>query len=298
MDYTKTLKLNNINMRLKIGNILFVIIGASYLPPIAGNTFKNHAHNSYELHFVKSGKGVLFLDDKQYNLTEGIHYLTGPGVYHTQISDSKDPMCEYSLNFSFSIVDNAPNFDVQMPLEENSILQDILNKTSSWIGQDPYNTWAIIDEIIHEFEEKKIGYFSYVQSLASKVILNSIRNYGSHKNADYAIADNANDFRLKIIDEFFRIYTNDQNIKNLSQKLNISVRHTERIIKELYGMGFKEKLIESRLSIAKFYLLNSADSIDVISEKSNFSSPSYFSTLFKKKYGISPGEFRKSNAQI
>ena len=59
------------------------------------------------------------------------------------------------------------------------------------------------------------------------------------------------------------------------------------------GQGFKEYVNEKRVELAQKYLLETTDSINAISERCGFLSPSYFISVFKKRVGISPGVYRK-----
>jgi AraC-like DNA-binding protein len=52
-------------------------------------------------------------------------------------------------------------------------------------------------------------------------------------------------------------------------------------------------LLMLRLSKAKEELMNTEKSIKEISESCGFSSPNYFSLIFKRKENISPGNYRK-----
>ena len=50
-----------------------------------------------------------------------------------------------------------------------------------------------------------------------------------------------------------------------------------------------------RLTKAKKMLINTHEQISSIAYDTGFSDPDYFSRVFRKEFGLSPSEFRKSN---
>ena len=64
-------------------------------------------------------------------------------------------------------------------------------------------------------------------------------------------------------------------------------------IKSQTGMGINEYIQKQRLQKAKKDLVETDRSINQISDDLGFSTPKYFSVLFKSAYGITPKEFRK-----
>ena len=60
------------------------------------------------------------------------------------------------------------------------------------------------------------------------------------------------------------------------------------------GINYIEYLNSLRLEKAKEMLETSYSSIAEVAERTGFENTSYFSRQFKKKYGVSPQEYRKS----
>ena len=66
-----------------------------------------------------------------------------------------------------------------------------------------------------------------------------------------------------------------------------------KFFKQTTGMGFIEYLNSYRLETAAQMLSASNDNILDIAEKTGFENLSYFNRSFKKKFGLSPGQYRK-----
>ena len=59
------------------------------------------------------------------------------------------------------------------------------------------------------------------------------------------------------------------------------------------GVSFTTYLCDFRLNIAARLLVTTDDSILSIAESCGFFNLSYFNRTFKKKYGVTPGGYRK-----
>lgn len=85
----------------------------------------------------------------------------------------------------------------------------------------------------------------------------------------------------------------DLNINLLCHALTVSKNFLYHSFHESYGKTVNEFISERRVERAKELLVHSTDSIYAIANAVGFDNISYFYTLFKKKVGISPTEFRK-----
>ncbi len=103
--------------------------------------------------------------------------------------------------------------------------------------------------------------------------------------------------RLKVLDSIAYIQDNyanrDISVEQVADIYNISVSYYSKLFNESLGKTFPEVINELRLENARKILLE--DTIITIKEvaaDNGFSSVSYFSSQFKKKYGISPTTYR------
>ena len=67
-----------------------------------------------------------------------------------------------------------------------------------------------------------------------------------------------------------------------------------KFFKETMGMSFTQYLNDYRLNIAGQTLRSTTDNISDIAQNTGFDNLSYFTRMFKKKYGMTPGEYRKA----
>ena len=83
-------------------------------------------------------------------------------------------------------------------------------------------------------------------------------------------------------------------IKKLAKILNLSEKQTERTVKQIYGVTFKQKLTEKRINVAKDLLFETENSINKIAELVGYSSYNGFYSAFIKLVGAPPETWREN----
>ncbi|MBO9609014.1 MAG: helix-turn-helix transcriptional regulator, partial [Paenibacillaceae bacterium] len=106
--------------------------------------------------------------------------------------------------------------------------------------------------------------------------------------------ENKNQALVDTIKEMIEKNYMDLNVslQSIATLLKMSTAYVGRIFKQSESMSVAEYINHIRLEYAKHYIEASGCSIKDIVDKTGFSSLSYFSTLFKKKYGIAPKDYQ------
>lgn len=79
----------------------------------------------------------------------------------------------------------------------------------------------------------------------------------------------------------------------LAEEMGLSIGYLSGLFKKLFGQSFKDYLLGRRLEKAKILLLSTPMKNYEISEVIGFEDPNYFSTCFKKRYGVSPSKYKE-----
>lgn len=82
-------------------------------------------------------------------------------------------------------------------------------------------------------------------------------------------------------------------VSEIAEHVSLNPQYMMRIFKKITGLSFLEYVTNRRIELAKEMLLSTSWSIEKISEKLGYCSYTYFSKVFKKNIGKSPGEYRK-----
>ena len=213
-------------------NVLFNItnIGGGAM----NHDIQRHAHSngSYELHFIIGGKGELITDNEKYTLASGDFFITGPGVYHAQITDKGDPVRDVFIMLQTVNADRA-----------NAISSSFL-ETHFYYSKafDPVTA----EQMVEEYKSKKVDYKSAVGGLAMKLLTDISRLLLPSTFSEAISPENLNDRRFVIIEHEF-LYNRNPSLTELSNKLGICERQTQRLLKKYYGKSFREKKKESKI---------------------------------------------------
>lgn len=85
----------------------------------------------------------------------------------------------------------------------------------------------------------------------------------------------------------------DLSLSLLGDRLGLSISYLSSLFKKIYGIPFQDYILQARLEKSKMLLLTTALKNYEIAEKVGIADPNYFSTLFRKKYGVSPKQYKQ-----
>jgi two-component system, response regulator YesN len=140
-------------------------------------------------------------------------------------------------------------------------------KKSIEIGVSDYLTKPIIQEELNKVIQKYADEIHYNQY--SEIVMNA----------------------LNIVHEQ---YSNKITLSSVAEQIHVNPAYLSRKFSTEVGLSFSDYLMNYRIEKAKIELLKYPDySISKISELSGFGSLHYFSTLFRKKVGMTPKQYRE-----
>ena len=81
----------------------------------------------------------------------------------------------------------------------------------------------------------------------------------------------------------------------LAEHLHLGPQQTDRMIKRIYNVGFRQRLTKVRIKSAMELLLDTSKSITDIAEAVGYESYSGFYSAFKKSTSKTPEEWRREH---
>lgn len=154
-----------------------------------------------------------------------------------------------------------------------------------------YSTGVVLDELFpntslpHELMAVKTTN-DLRDWLHSKIrVIASNRNWSENSKHKEAI-----DFMIQYA---HNRYAEDINLEDLSKELFLSRNYLNQIFKRATGETFTNYLIRVRMEKAKALLADGKYMIYEISEKVGYKTVPYFSSLFRKHYGMNPSDLAK-----
>ncbi|OGV32948.1 MAG: hypothetical protein A2020_12040 [Lentisphaerae bacterium GWF2_45_14] len=99
--------------------------------------------------------------------------------------------------------------------------------------------------------------------------------------------------RRELIREFIHRHAHEAvTLTELGKVLNLSPSRASHLCKHVFGLSFQYLLLKERMSRARNLLLNSDQPLKYIATQVGFSNVFYFYRMFRKFYGMPPGEYR------
>lgn len=253
------------------------------IPPVIAA--HSHSNESYEIHYAAAGCGTVDIEGEQFEVHPDSIYITGPGVVHTQRSDPGNPVKEYSvyLNCKKANHDRTGQF---------ALFAD----TIFWYGTDGGRVFPLMEQLISEMRNPLPDTSELSEILLRQMILQLGRMYKGDINAarfSYAAPAMTRESLIPVLEDTFLYHYKDLTITELADLLHLSVRQTQRLLKERFGKTFTQKRTEARMAAASQLLRDTYLSVTEISERAGFSNIEHFSTAFRRETGYSPREYRK-----
>ena len=248
----------------------------------------NHYHPFFELIHINSGSTRFLLKDTLYNLERGDTLLIAPReLHHPQLYT--DVTCDVTYIYF------KPEHLQQelIALSKNAYT----GGNTSYIGTVPS---IYQNELTHLFnrlhtESNSIDELSpYFMSLQlSEILLFFMRHsiLGCH---ELDISSTSEVDILQATKYIYQNYRKPITLEETASVAGLSPTYFSKKFKQVTGIGFKEYLNYIRLKNAAAALYSTDSTITSIALEYGFSDSNYFKDLFKKEYGVSPREYRKS----
>lgn len=285
------MKYRNLDLTFTMEDVSFTVLSISnelMLQPIPRHS---HSRNSYELHYISYGYGTLIADDERYDVTPGTFFMTGPQVFHEQISDPEEPMREYGVYLKVSLPRRGSACEA---------LRLFLGKPF-FIGQADIEVYELMKRLINELEQPLENDRLMLSAILQQLIVQISRQYRkSGQNEDdkeQSAGERIPEDRTYLtIEEAFLYNYRDLTLEGLSSLLNLSKRQTERLLKKHYNKTFQQKKKEARMSAACILLQDGSKSVASVAEELGYSSPEHFAHAFKNYYNITPSAYSASDS--
>jgi two-component system response regulator YesN len=137
-----------------------------------------------------------------------------------------------------------------------------------------------------------------IDNLCQVLIKDTKYIYGTSTADDYA-ADSQDSSNFSKILRYLNSHYNEQiKLKEISQIYYINKNYACYLFKRNTGMTYSEYLNKIRMEHAKKLLVSTEYSIFEISEMIGYVDYSYFSKAFKKTYGVTPSNYRKTPSEL
>ena len=243
-------------------------------------TTSRHSNTCYELHIILDGTCNLAFDAGIHPMSVGQAVMIAPNVFHAP-SDVSPQFCRFSLSFSVDA--------------------ELLN-TMDRVDAEGYRFFEPDDrvltlcrEILRELDAESFLKRDLTSALFSELMILCLRAVHNTRVEDKKEEKNlTQEDEIERIDNFFAMYPPErQTRQELAEYLHCSQRQLIRKMQALYGVSFRQKLIDSRMDLARYLLRSTESSVNEISSKVGYADNAAFFRAFRQHTGMTPAQYRK-----
>ena len=247
----------------------------------------HHCHPYFELAYIEHGSCRFFIEDTMFDLHDGDFLLIPPQVFHfTRYLFGSCLRCGIYFragDLESELISHFPDG------------ADFLSQVR--IFQVPTDARREIGRIIMRMAAEDRGFdersplmlrlqLQELLLLCSRVCLLLTETPASIHTTDRQVL-----LAARYINEHFR---QQISAADIAAAAGFSPNYLSRKFREAAGIGGHDYLVFIRLRSAAFELISTNDSVTDIALRNGFSDSNYFKDVFKKKYGMTPREYRKT----
>jgi len=260
-----------------------------------------HRHKDFKIIEATEGSLIIKSSRNTVNLSPGDLCFVNSSVFHSIApADESDPdavinIYQFLPEFISGKTGNSFDREYVAPVVERRD-QDILflsGKNSAAMG-----ITESLSIIRHEYEGNGFGREFKIKHQIDVIFLMVYETVISRLKQDHVVNDIMEDRMQTMISFILKNYQNPIKLSDIAESALVSERECLRCFQNTIGITPIKFLQHYRVRRAARRLLETDDSIQLISEAAGFSDISYFGRVFKEQMHVTPSQFRKNGLSI
>ena len=239
--------------------------------------FQLNFHPEIELHFIREGKGLYWINGKNYEFHGNSCLLIRPGEVHGFVSGENCRRC--LLLFSPACLNNARNL-ADFPREFSCHLQ-MSGKEAAYID-------IALNRIIEE-RERQAPFWREMLQEEVKMLLLLLRRIARQPQAP----PKAHPIISQLTEYIEAHFREALRVSSIAETFGFSASYLTRTFKQYVGVGIKHYILQRRIVEAKKILGNHPElKISAISEQVGFTDNAIFERAFRDITRLTPSAYR------
>lgn len=254
-----------------------------------------HFHTYFEALYVFEGICRHTADGQTRILRMGDLCIIPPGVSHS--IDVQDSSIVIVIILSTEVMENVfknPAYLKQNLLSE-FFLKNIRNSGSSYLSVHTGNDQELKDLMIQMMLESTNKYQEYDAILYSLFAVFFAKLLRFYENTIEISSNSLSDSRIAYsITAFIDENHNTVTLADTAKHFGYTPEYTSRLIRKATGRTFMDLVTESRMKHAQALLKSTNLAVSKIAPQIGYESTENFIRVFKKRYHMTPSEFRRT----
>ncbi|MCZ8517373.1 AraC family transcriptional regulator [Paenibacillus filicis] len=264
------------------------------------HVISDHSHDFVELVFLVDGQAEHLFEGQCYPIRAGDVFIINPGEIHSYRTKPGQRIEIINCLFLPELISEAmlrelgvsrsmDYFYVYPFLDAGERFHHRLNLA----GTKASEVGALLAAMIVEWEQRRPGYTTIIRLQLLQLLIMLSRFYAEVSGKEYKPVEKERTVLIRRINGFLeRHFDQKLAIPDLCTFFNISNRQLNRIFKQETGQTVTERIHQIRIERAKQYLMDGHDKVIEIAHRVGYEDPSFFTQLFRRKVGCSPGQYR------
>ena len=248
----------------------------------------SHWHLELEVFILLQGSVLIQIGDNSYYLEAGEGCFINTGVLHSFTAIVPSPCIYHSFVFDSGIIGGTPG-----SIFDTMYVRPLLNAGPDFLKFRREEDEPVFQQFNIAFtacEEEKTGYEFDIREAMSKIMLYTKEK---HRTMPSRRVPTIQESRLKQMLEWIDgNLRNVMTVKDIADTANICTRECQRIFSRYLHYSPVEYIQRRRLFKAAEQLSTTDAPITEIAFDCGFSSPSYFTKLFRTLVGTTPTDYR------
>lgn len=291
------LEYENYQEKVSHGNLLFPYITYPCSIPLDFSCVPIHWHDEMEFIYIKKGTGTITVDFQPYTISAGTIALILPGQLHSIEQYESEHMEYENIIFHPQILlskqTDACTTDFFLPLLSGSLSVPVLYQPGDVCYPEIAACIDANDEIC------KTNPTGYQLFLKSQLFLLFFHLFHKCSSKDTRKKEVKSLEKMKLILKYVENhYMEKITIETAADEVHLSQSHFMKYFKNTMGTSFINYLNEYRLTMASRLLISSESAILDIAGEVGFDNLSYFNRSFKKRFLMTPRDYRKMYGKV
>ncbi len=262
-----------------------------------------HTHSFFEVCYAYSGRGIFRTGPAEYDIDAGTIFVARPGDLHEIVSSDDDPLCVHF--WSYTLVPTPGKLPVGHD-HGRALLDGFAGVSSQVVARSAGRVPDVLALLAREAAAPGPAFDDLVASLSAILVIDTARSVVDDPTlAPTAYPDRASATREEQVARTMVRYLQDNYarevpVRDVAAQVHLSARHAARLFRAFTGTTMHAYLVRFRLEVAAQRLLErgSAErpaSIAEIARSCGYPDVRHFTTVFRRRWGVTPGVFRSGS---
>lgn len=240
-----------------------------------GFVFKGEKHDFWELTYVDRGEMYNIVDGVCHKLTQGGMMLFAPGQFHSQHADKNVNVCYVTVSFRMDNIDEE------------------LFKNNIFMADGEIKT--LVGKMLSERDSERIFADDLMLCYLKEIIISLARTKRLEKVVEKAFAPVKQNIESDIV-ESAKIFIKQNisrrfGVSDVASSIPISEGYLSALFKKNMGITLNSYITDRKMEVAKAYIREGRFTFTQISNMVGYNNVHYFSSSFKKHFGMTPTEY-------